>query len=64
MSDDSNFTIPPLFTLAFEDNFDDIGQQPNSEHWTYDIGTGDWVGEMARISTIPIRPTIRASSTS
>ena len=42
MSDDSNFTIPPLFTLAFEDNFDDIGQQPNSEHWTYDIGTGDW----------------------
>ena len=27
-------------TLVFEDNFDDIGGQPNQENWTFDIGYG------------------------
>lgn len=38
MSGDSSYTVPPLFTLAFEDNFDEIGQQPNPEHWTHETG--------------------------
>ena len=27
-------------TLVFEDNFDDIGGQPNQDDWTFDIGYG------------------------
>lgn len=42
MSDDHNYTIPPLFKLAFEDNFDEVGFQPNPEHWTYDAGRTGW----------------------
>ena len=40
MSSDENITIPANFTLAFEDNFDDIGGQPNQDNWTFDIGYG------------------------
>ena len=42
MSGDSSYTVPPLFTLAFEDNFDEIGQQPNPEHWTHETGATGW----------------------
>ena len=31
--------IPTGFTLTFEDNFDDIGNQPGDD-WTYDLGDG------------------------
>ena len=41
MSSDNNSTpIPNGFTLTFEDNFDNIGGQPNSNDWTYDLGDG------------------------
>ena len=28
------------YTLVFEDNFDEIGQGPSSDDWTFDLGTG------------------------
>ena len=45
MSSDNNVYVPELFSLVFEDNFDDIGGQPNSDDWTYDIGHGDQPGQ-------------------
>ena len=42
MSSDENITIPANFTLAFEDNFDDIGGQPNQDNWTFDTGQTGW----------------------
>ena len=28
------------YTLVFEDNFDEIGQGPSADDWTFDLGTG------------------------
>ena len=34
------YTVPDGYVLAFEDNFDDIDQGPDSNFWTYDLGDG------------------------
>ena len=48
----TNFTIPPLFQLAFEDNFNEIGQQPDPEHWTHETGGHGWGnGEVQNYTT-------------
>ena len=42
MSSDNSTPFPAIptgFTLTFEDNFDDIGNQPGDD-WTYDLGDG------------------------
>ena len=44
MSSSDNNHAPPGFTLTFEDNFDGVGQQPNSDSWVYDLGHGDHEG--------------------
>ena len=36
--------VPKGFTLTFEDNFNSVGGQPSSDHWTYDLGNGSAQG--------------------
>ena len=49
MSSSDNNYAPPGFTLTFEDNFDEVGQQPNSDNWVYDLGHGDHAGGPGRL---------------
>ena len=44
MSSSDNNHAPTGFALTFEDNFDEVGQQPNSDNWLYDLGHGDHSG--------------------
>ena len=41
MSSNHTFTIPTNFTLEFEDNFEEIGGQPNPDNWDHEIGRGN-----------------------
>ena len=36
------YTVPEGYVLAFEDNFDEIGQAPDAEHWTLETGATGW----------------------
>ena len=36
------YTIPDGYVLAFEDNFDDIGQVPDPTYWTLETGATGW----------------------
>ena len=36
------YTVPDGYILAFEDNFDDIGQTPDDAHWTLETGATGW----------------------
>ena len=37
------------YTLAFEDNFDDIGAGPDSQNWVFDEGNDGWGNNEVRI---------------
>ena len=34
--------MPDGYVLKFEDNFDEIGQGPDTEHWTLETGATGW----------------------
>ena len=36
------YTVPDGYVLSFEDNFDQIGQAPDAEHWTLETGASGW----------------------
>lgn len=36
------YTVPDGYVLKFEDNFDNIGQGPDSEYWTLETGATGW----------------------
>ena len=38
----SGYTVPDGYVLSFEDNFDQIGQAPDAEHWTLETGASGW----------------------
>ena len=44
MSSSDNNYAPPGFTLTFHDEFDGVGQQPDSDNWVYDLGYGNQEG--------------------
>ena len=34
--------VPNHYALVFSDEFDEIGQSPNSDYWTFDLGASGW----------------------